>query len=165
MDVCLEPYNGEQEQACSLIQGFWKAHNDWMPTLAEALSDLQNWTAEGHRFYFVMSGDTYLGFVHLGSRGCEIDWLEDLFILPEYQGQGIGSRVITLVEEIVKGYSESLYIEAAVRNTGAIRLYHRAGYDVLNTVTLRKDFQPETHETVREESLQALPFRIRYRKT
>ena len=45
--------------------------------------------------------EEYVGFVHLGSRGCEIDWLEDIFVLPEFQGKGIGTCAIKLIEEIV----------------------------------------------------------------
>lgn len=162
--ITLKLYNGEKEEACALIQGFWKAHNDWFPTEEEALEDLTAWTSEGHRFYFVEHLGEKIGFVHLGSRGAEIDWLEDLFILPAYQGRGIGRCVIGLVEEIVKTYAESLYMEAAARNDRAIRLYHRIGYDCLNTVTLRKDFRPEEHETIREERLFDLPFTVRKRK-
>ncbi len=162
--VMLEEYHGEQEAACELIQGFWKAHNDWLPTQEEAMEDLSAWTEPGHKFYFVVQMGLRIGFVHLGSRGAAMDWLEDLFLVPEKQGQGIGSRVIVLVENIVKEYSESLYMEAAVRNTRAIRLYHRAGYNILNTVTLRKDFHPETHETVRTETLMDLDFQVRFRK-
>lgn len=39
------------------------------------------------------------------NRGAEVDWLEDLFILKEYQRKGIGSFVIRKLEEIVKSYS------------------------------------------------------------
>ena len=69
-----------------------------------------------------------IGFVHLGNRGAKIDWLEDLFILPEYQGGGLGTQAIFQVEAIVRKYSESLYIEAAARNEGAIRLYQKLGF-------------------------------------
>ena len=104
--VELNLYSGEQEIACALIQGFWKAHNGYVQTKEEAYADLQEWTKEGHAFYFIRKDGENVGFVHLGSRGGEIDWLEDLFVLPEYQNQGIGSKAIQLTEEIVKKYSE-----------------------------------------------------------
>lgn len=46
----------------------------------------------------------------MGNRRAAIDWLEDIFIIKKYQGKGIGSLVIKKLEEIVKTYSESLYI-------------------------------------------------------
>ena len=32
----------------------------------------------------------------------EVDWIEDLFVLPEYQGNGYGSHAIALVEAEIK---------------------------------------------------------------
>ena len=64
-------------------------------------------------------------------------------------------------EEIVRQYSESLYIEAAARNEQAIRLYRRLGYDCLNTISVRKDFQLEHFTTVRTEHLYDTSFDIR----
>lgn len=58
-----------------------------------------------------------------------------------------------MVEDIVKEYSESLYIEVAARNMKAIRLYQRIGYNCLNTITIRKDFHPEKCETIGNERI------------
>ena len=134
-------------------------------TAAERMADLCAWTAEGHRFFFILPKDgaelNPVGFAHLGSRGAAADWLEDLFILPEFQGRGIGSEAIKLLESTVKQYSESMYIEAAARNERAIRLYRRLGYDCLNTVTIRKDFEPEKFETLHKETLLGETFDVR----
>ncbi len=108
-----------------------------------------------------MLEEKYVGFLHLGSRGGEADWLEDLYVEGQYQNRGIGTRAIQLVEEIVKEYSESMYIEAAARNERAIRLYRRMGYDCLNTITVRKDFQPENHEVIRQEHVFGQQFEVK----
>ena len=160
-ELNLNLYSGEQETACALIQGFWKAHNGYIQTKEAAKEDLQEWTKEGHAFYFIRKDGENVGFVHLGSRGGEIDWLEDLFVLPEYQNQGIGSKAIQLTEEIVKKYSASLYIEAAAKNEKAIRLYQRAGYNCLNTITIRKDFDESLFDVVRTEKVYDLEFEVR----
>ena len=97
----------------------------------------------------------------VGSRGGKIDWLEDLFIVPEQQGKGFGSEAIRLLEEIVKKYSVSLYIEAAARNEAAIRLYRKLGYDCLNTITIRKDFPGYEYDVVRKEKIHGMEFEIR----
>lgn len=157
----LAEYQGEEEQAVSLIQGFWKAHNQYDMPPEEAREDLAAWTAQGHRLYFIRRNGDTVGFLHLGSRGGEIDWLEDLFVLPACQKQGIGREAIRLAEELVKQYSQSMYIEAAARNEGAIRLYRKLGYNCLNTVTVRKDFPGYEYDVVREESLYGQEFEIR----
>lgn len=161
MDVTLVPYGNEADTAVKLIIQFWQAHNHETPSYEEAAEDLTQWTKEGHRLYFIRYGGEAVGFVHLGSRGGEIDWLEELFVLPEFQGRGIGTRAIALAEEIVKAYSESFYIEAAARNEKAIRLYRKLGYDCLNTITIRKDFQAERFETLSTERILGMDFRVK----
>ena len=79
----------------------------------------------------------------------------------EYQGNGYGSHAIALVEAEIKKYSESVYLEVAARNFGAMKLYHRLGYHCLNTVTLRKDFQPENFEVIRSEELLGYPLEVK----
>lgn len=159
--VKLTLYAEEQAVAASLIRAFWQCHNGETQTREEGLQNLADWTREGQRFYFIRYQGEPVGFVHLGSRGAECDWLEDLFVLPDYQRQGIGTRAVALAEEIVKEYSVSMYIEAAARNQGAIRLYRKLGYDCLNTITIRKDFQPERYETVAREQIQGQAFQVR----
>ena len=159
--ITLQKYNNEEQSAKDLIRGFWLAHNDYVMPDEEAAEDLAAWTDKGHAFYFILKEETPVGFVHLGSRGAEIDWIEDLFVLPEYQGTGDGSQAITLVVAEVKKYSESVYLEVAARNLGAMKLYHRLGYNCLNTVTLRKDFQPENYEVIRNEDLLGYPLEVK----
>lgn len=159
--IKLISYNNENVLLTDLIKRFWMAHNDYMPTEAEAQEDCEVWTGEGHRIYFICKDDEAVGFVHLASRGCEIDWLEDLFILPEYQGRGYGAEALTLAEKIVKEYSDSLYIEVAARNEKALRLYHRQGYDILNTITVRKDFEPEKYRKIGQETVFGHTFQVK----
>lgn len=163
--LSLREYAGEEPGMLETIKRFWIAHNDYTQTEEESREDLRAWTAAGYRLYWIMLGEIPIGFLHMGSRGAEIDWIEDLFILPEYQGRGYGSEALTRVEEIVKEYSESIYLEVAARNLDALRLYRRRGYDCLNTVTIRKDFHPEDFETVSKETLLGSTFAVRrYRK-
>jgi len=115
------------------------------------MDDLKAWTAEAHKLYFIEKDSIKAGFVHLGSRGSSLNWLEDLFVLPEYQDQGIGTEAIRLAEEIVKQYSGAFFIEAASRNIDAIRLYRKLGFDCLNTITVCKDLKEYSYDVVKEE--------------
>ena len=161
MGIKLIRYNNEKDTTIDLIIKFWKEHNDVNVSYEDANENLIEWTKKGHILYFISVDNEYVGFVHLGSRGCEIDWLEDIFVLPEYQNKGIGTKAIQIVEEIVKEYSESLYIEVASRNINAIRLYHKIGYDCLNTLTIRKDFKDEKQEVISKEQIFEMEFEVR----
>ena len=105
-----------------------------------------------------------MGFAHLGNRGSRIDWLEDLFVLPCHQNQGISTCAIKAVEKLVMSYSDSLYIEAAARNQGAIMLYRKLGYNCLNSITIRKDFNEDDFNVTRTEKIYDLEFQIRKMK-
>lgn len=160
----LKKYHSEQTEMLPLIQGFWLSHSDEVQTDAEALADLTQWSSEGNALYFIVAFDEVVGFLHLGSRGAAIDWLEHLYVKPAHRNKGFGSKAIACAEEIVREYSESLYIEAAARNEQAIRLYRSLGYDCLNSISIRKDFHPERFKGVRTESLYNEPFEIRKMK-
>lgn len=160
----LKKYHSEQTEMLPLIQGFWLSHSDEVQTDDEALADLTQWSSEGNALYFIVAFDEVVGFLHLGSRGGAIDWLEHLYVKPEHRNKGFGSKAIACAEEIVREYSESLYIEAAARNEQAIRLYRSLGYNCLNSISIRKDFHPERFKGVRTESLYNEPFEIRKMK-
>lgn len=160
----LKKYHSEQTEMLPLIQGFWLSHSDEVQTDDEALADLTQWSSESNALYFIVAFDEVVGFLHLGSRGGAIDWLEHLYVKPEHRNKGFGSKAIACAEEIVREYSESLYIEAAARNEQAIRLYRSLGYNCLNSISIRKDFHPERFKSVRTESLYNEPFEIRKMK-
>lgn len=159
--IVLKEYINEQKELMRLIKVFWLCHNGWNQTDEETLCDLINWTKEGHKIYLIIYNNEKVGFIHLGSRGAGIDWLEDLFVLPEYQNRGIGTKSIELVENIVKEYSISLYIEAAAKNERAIKLYRKLGYDCLNTISVRKDFKKDNLVCVRKEKIYDEVFEIK----
>ena len=159
--VTLLEYKDEAVQMKRLIQQFWFCHSNASQTDEDATKDLAAWTEKGHRLFFIQYDKKSVGFVHLGSRGGRIDWLEDLFVIPEYQNRGIGTKAIQLAEDIVKEYSISMYIEAAARNEKAIRLYRNLGYDCLNSITVRKDFDSSGLVCTRKEQLYGRDFEIR----
>lgn len=151
--------------ACRLIKYFWKEHNNIIQTDEDTESDFEEWTNKGNELYLVKYEDAYIGFAHLASRRASIDWLEDLYILKDYQNKGIGSQVIGKLEELVKTYSESFYIEVAARNLNAMKLYKNLGYNCLNTITIRKDFNEDDFEVIQMEKISGHEFDIkRYKK-
>ena len=161
MMIQLKCYEGEKKEAIEFIKGFWYSHNGYRATENECQEDLKNWTKEKHQFYFIETDLKKVGFIHLASRGGAIDWLEDLFVLPKHRQKGIASQAIKLAEEKVKEYAQSLYIEVAARNEAAMRLYRKLGYDCLNTITIRKDFEPSQYQVKAKEKIYDYDFVIR----
>ena len=54
-------------------------------------------------------------------------WIEDIYILKEYRGKGLGSRFIDFVKE---KYPDSLLrLEVEEENEAAVHTYKKAGFD------------------------------------
>ena len=69
-----------------------------------------------------------VGFIGCFNKGddCEIT---TLYVLPEYQGLGIGSQLMTtLLEEVSNSTMHQLYLWVLETNTTAMRFYNKFGF-------------------------------------
>jgi len=85
------------------------------------------------------------------------DFITDLWVLPEFQGRGIGTALLEEIESRIKerGFPAAR-LDTHARNLGAIRLYKRQGYRVktyfvtysepldedIDKVEMIKEFEP-----------------------
>jgi ribosomal protein S18 acetylase RimI-like enzyme len=60
--------------------------------------------------------------------GYEID---DLYVLPEYRGQGIGTEII---KKCIEKSDEPLFLYVFVKNIGAVSLYERLGFRIISDI-------------------------------
>lgn len=60
------------------------------------------------------------------------NFISDIWVAPEYFGQGIGSALLQALEHVIceRGY-ETAGISALSVNTRALGLYRRCGYDIV----------------------------------
>ena len=63
---------------------------------------------------------------------CEDGELDDVYVLPQYRGKGIGSAI---VRRCIDQSEAPLYLYVFSRNTDAIRLYARFGFEKDQTVS------------------------------
>ena len=115
--VTLTPYTGAfRERVLEDIIAFWRTHNA-NATPESAAEDLSAWTAEGHELYVILAEGNAAGFLHLGSRGCGCDWLEDVFVREDLRGRGTGRRAIELAWELLCSRGmETMYLEVVPAN-------------------------------------------------
>ena len=152
-NVELKAYDGKCEaETLSDIAAFWTTHCLTV-TPEQAAEDLHAWTAEGHELYVIHAGGERAGFLHLGSRGGECDWLEDLFVREELRGRAIELAWDMLRE---KGL-ETMYLEVVPANAAAIRLYYKLGFTNLNTLTLNRSVKEKRQ--LGTETIGGLTFR------
>ncbi|MRG55577.1 GNAT family N-acetyltransferase [Phyllobacterium sp. SYP-B3895] len=67
-----------------------------------------------------------------GAREKDNDYISDLWVEPAVQGQGIGSQLLRVLKMAIAdaGYTKAR-ISTHARNSGAIRLYRREGFAII----------------------------------
>lgn len=83
---------------------------------------------EYHRIY---AGEQLAGFYRFHPAEGKME-LDDLYLYPPYRGKGIGTAVIRKCLE--ESGRRPVFLYVFVRNTGAIRLYQRLGFQVVQNV-------------------------------
>lgn len=131
----LEAQSSDIDHLLQLIHDFYQ-HFDYPYIEAEKRltleSLLQNPTFG--RIYWVKMEDNRVGYVYLSyyfslEFGGRTAFIDELFILPDYRGLGIGSRVIEQVEQQCRELQfQALHLESERKNTGATALYLKLGF-------------------------------------
>ena len=63
-------------------------------------------------------------------------WIEDIYILPEYRHQGIGTAFLSFAQ---KSYPEAIIrLEAEPENKNAVAAYKKSGFEVLPYLEFKK---------------------------
>ena len=71
-----------------------------------------------------------VGYYFLREVGEKLE-LDDFYVLEEYRRKGIGSAVL---RDCLQSVHQPVYLYVFVKNTGAIRLYHRFGFRKIKDV-------------------------------
>lgn len=112
------------------------------PDSRQAKENLVNWTGKDQELYIVQEDDLPIGFLHIGYRGGNVAWIEDVFVEEAYRGKGVGTQAITEAEKIIQekpGYT-AVCMDVSPKNSAVLDLYRKLGYDTLSIVTVRKEF-------------------------
>lgn len=73
--------------------------------------------------------------------GGTVWWLEELYILPEYRGKGLGRSYFDFIEKAAaENGVRRLRLEVEPDNTRAAKLYFDLGYKPLNYAQMLKEF-------------------------
>ncbi|MBR2826539.1 MAG: GNAT family N-acetyltransferase [Erysipelotrichaceae bacterium] len=89
---------------------------------------------------------------YVGYAVCKIEddvvWLESIYVKKDYRRKGIATRLIQEAEKVAEEHgNETLYINIHPNNQRVIGLLKKNGYDVLNLIEVRKQYQGEKTST------------------
>jgi ribosomal protein S18 acetylase RimI-like enzyme len=95
-------------------------------------------------FYIAEEGDQMIGYVN--GRAIDVPYrkskyfeMENLGVIPEYKGKGIGRQLMEKLFEYAKehGY-DRMYLNCYARNEEAIAFYKRNGFDYIDVCMERE---------------------------
>lgn len=126
---------------------------------SQAEQTLCEWLLDKHELFVIEHKGLDVGFVHIGYRGDNVAWIEDIFVDKNFRGNGIATSAIYLAEDRIKLNPKytAVCIDVVPRNTAAMRLYHKLGYDSLSILTVRKEFSENNRD--RKETVFELEYR------
>lgn len=132
-----------------LIQALFAYHRaaqDAPPfSLEEARGTARHWvTQPGVEVLLYVEGGAAVGAAKLRwEQDCP--FLEDLVVQADRRGRGVGTAFLEAIEQHVRARgSDALFLSQVwPGNLRALDFYIAQGYDLLNTIELRKDFQED----------------------
>ena len=91
--------------------------------------------------YVFESGGNIIGYAMLAKSfstefGKPCIWIEDIYVLDEYRGNGVGSEFFKYVE--TKYQNALLRLEVEEDNERALRVYKKCGFEVLPYMEMKK---------------------------
>lgn len=165
MDIRIEPYTSTLfEETAQMITDLMNHHRkltnarkEFWQTMDESKKTLEEWLDSGH-IYNVFYDDNLAGFFYIRFGGQSAAWLEDLFIKEEFRSLGIGKEAFKLLDDMLteKG-TRAMFVNVIPRNIEAIKFYKECGFDHLNMVELRKNYDKTLDKT---EEIDLLGFKF-----
>lgn len=124
----------------------------------ESIETLKEWQEEG-TVYNVFKDEQAVGFFYVRFGGQNVAWLEDLYISEQFRGQGIGKKAMATLDELMREKKvTSMFVDVIPRNTSAIKLYRECGFDHLNMIQLRKNYDERLNK---QEDIDLLGFEFK----
>lgn len=124
----------------------------------ESIETLKEWQEEG-TVYNVFKDEQEVGFFYVRFGGQNVAWLEDLYISEQFRGQGIGKKAMATLDELMREKKvTSMFVDVIPRNTSAIKLYRECGFDHLNMIQLRKNYDERLNK---QEDIDLLGFEFK----
>lgn len=119
-----------------------KNRNDEM-NINEAVEEVEYYLDKDYPIYTAIEENEFVGYFILKFDDDAV-WLEHFFVKEGYRNQGIGTHLFNKAEEVLEelGYV-NLYNWVHPNNDRMIYFLKKQGYDVLNMIEIRKEFNDE----------------------
>lgn len=89
------------------------------------------------------AGYCLLSFTWSNEVGGIVVLLEEAYVSPDYQGHGLGRKLLHFIEEEYKASARRIRLEVTSVNQGAIKLYSKLGYEPFDYLQMVKELPGE----------------------
>lgn len=94
--------------------------------------------------YIIENGGQAAGYAIVSKSfspevGGQVVWAEELYIRPEFRGQGLGKEFFTYIDSRFAKTARRFRLEVEPTNTRAMSLYKKLGYKNLDYTQMSKD--------------------------
>lgn len=90
--------------------------------------------------YGKIAGYSLLAKTYSQEAGGQVLWIEEIYVLPEYRGRGIGKAFFDFILKNKPDEVKRIRLEVERENEGAVRLYRSFGFDFLGYDQMIIDF-------------------------
>lgn len=101
--------------------GWWTPENDAHPEFVDRIAPGSYW------FVGAFYGEVMIGMGRILSDGVSDAYIQDVTVLPDYRGRGIGGRIITVLVE--KLQADRIEWIGLVGEPGTGNFYKRLGFE------------------------------------
>ncbi len=143
--VLLDTERSDIDRLLLLIHHFYQHFNySYLETEKKITLELFFQSPNAGRIWLIQKDENIVGYVYLSfyfslEFGGFTAFIDELFILPSDRGQGIGSKVINLVEQkCIELNLKAIHLESERTNNRATALYLKLGYVDYNRRLLTK---------------------------
>ena len=105
-------------------------YNDILSLFKEYKEDYIISMSNNSKYYAYELNNEYIGFICILDLDTELEII-DVFVLPKYQGNGYGDKLLKYILDNYK--NRNYFLEVNINNEKAINLYKKNGFDILTT--------------------------------
>ena len=106
------------------------SYNDILSLFKDYKEDYVISMSNNSKYYAYELNNSYIGFICILDLDTELEII-DVFVMPEYQGNGYGDKLLKYILDNYK--NRNYFLEVNVNNEKAINLYKKNGFNILTT--------------------------------
>ncbi|MFX0210492.1 MAG: GNAT family N-acetyltransferase, partial [Candidatus Hodarchaeota archaeon] len=120
--------NADEAETCARMMA---GSEPWITLGRDYEASLEIVSDPSMEVYLALRDDEIVGFVVISLTGAFIGYVKSIYTAPGWRNKGIGSKLMSFVEDRIFREAPNVFICVSDFNEDAQRLYRRLGYEVV----------------------------------